>query len=434
MKTITYCNLSIVDPKKDAPYKGGIIIKDGVIADVGNHITQGIDKKGLILMPGLVDLRVHLSDPGVRHKESLENIILLATRGGVTSMVAQPTTTPPLDNASILHSMMARKNAIKGAHLYFTGALTAKLQGRQLAEMGLMKNIGIVAVSNGDNPVKDTLILKRAFLYASTFDLPIHMHALDCDLSKDGMINASSLSTKMGLRGIPAIAETLEVIRLITLAKALKAKLHISHISCLGAIEHIRQAKRQNLPISTDVCHHHLALTENAIADYRTYTKILPPLRSEQDRRALLLAVKDGTIDAIVSDHKAQDLDVKRVPFVQASFGAIGLQTLLPITLDLWRNGTMSLNQAVRCITLAPSTIADIAAGTLDVGASADVILVDPDEKIIIDKHYLGGKCQNSPYEGTILRGRVKETFVSGSQLYKSRLSKSCKAVKEHKA
>ena len=382
------------------------------------HITEGTDKKGLALLPGLVDLRAHLSDPGQNHKESLEEILTTATRGGVTSIIAQPTTDPPLDKASTIRSIIERTKTLKGAHLYFTGALTVGLMGKQLAEIGLMKTMGIVGISNGNRTVQNTTILNRALTYASMFTLPIHLHAMDNDLSKEGLMHTSALSTKMGLKGIPAIAEELEVMRLLIFAKTLNARIHISHISSKGAVERIKVAKQQGINISADVCHHHIALTQDAIEEYRTHTKILPPLREEQDREALLTGLKEGTIDAIVSDHKAQNPDTKRLPFAQASFGAVGLQTLLPITLDLWRNGVLSLNEAIRRVTLIPATIANIKAGTLEQGAQADITLVDLEQKVKITKDHIWGKCKNTPYENTFLQGNVEETFVAGNKIY----------------
>ena len=415
--TFTLTNLNIVDTEADKTYMGGVAVADGKITDIGTHITDGTDMNGLTLIPGIVDMRVHLKDPGQHHKESLEETLTNALHGGITHVIATPDTSPTMDNAGNIKTLLGRAEKINKASLSVMGAITKDLQGKEIAEIGLMHKAGVKNYSNGDVAISNTMVLGRAFQYASMFDVTFHMHAMDCDLSRDGMVHESASSSKLGLKGISPLAEVLEIDRLIRIARTFNTKLHISHISCEGAVDTIRQAKAEGVNITADVCHHHIALCEDAIGDYKTYTKIMPPLRTNSDRLSLIAGLKDGTIDAIVSDHKAEDPDSKRLPFAQAGFGAIGTQTLLPITLSLYHNKDMTLLDTIKLITINPSKINNLLHGTLSINSPADFAIIDLNKIIEINKETTLGKCKNTPYELTTLMGTVVQVYKNGQQL-----------------
>ena len=417
MTNIILSNLNIIDTGADTTYMGGISVIAGKIAGIGTHITNGTDMNGLTLIPGIVDMRIHLNDPGQTHKESLEETLTHALHGGITQVMAQPDTNPVLDNASRIRTILYRASEIKGADLNIIGAITKDLNGKEIAEIGLMNQAGINAFSNGDTTITNTMVLGRAIQYASMFNTSFHMHAMDSGLSQGGMVHESQSSTKLGLKGISPLAEILETSRLITLIQGFNVNLHISHVSCKKTVEIIRNAKANDIKITADVCHHHLALSEDAIGDYKTHTKIIPPLRSVDDRLALIAGVKDGTIDAIVSDHRAEDQDSKRLPFAQAGFGAIGLQTLLPIALSLYHSGDMTLLEVIKSLTIKPSKINKLDSGTLSKGLSADFVIIDPNKTIEINKTTTLGKCKNTPYELTSLTGAVIQTYKNGERL-----------------
>ncbi len=418
MTELIYSNLNIIAPDKDIPYTGSIVIKDGLIKDIGSHIKGGIDMKGLALLPAIVDLRVNLST----QNNDLCDTLKIAAKSGITTVVAQPDTTPILDCPEVINSVMDQgRNILKthgGAKLLINGALTNNLDSKHVAQIGLMREVGIVGLSNGNNSIFDTLVLLRVFQYASMFDLTVHMHPMDYYLANKYDVSTSFEATKLGLKGTDPIAEELEIRRLVTIASKFKVPLHLSHISTLGAIKAISEAKAEGKLVSADVCHHHITLNESSIDDYRTHTKIIPPLRSEIDRLALINALKDGTIDCIVSDHKTRSSDLKRLPFCQASFGATGLQTLLPFTLKLVENGFLSINQAIRCISSNPAKVAKIKDLPLTINSCADFTIVDLNKKIELNNNNILGKYKNTPYENYIVKGKIVETFIDGIKVY----------------
>ncbi len=413
-------NLQIVDVENNATYEGGISVENGIILDMGPHITSGDDMGGLTLIPGIVDMRMHLKDPGEYHKESLQETLSYALHSGITHIVAQPDTDPVMDTAGRITTLQDRaQNAQRkysGADLTILGAITKSLNGQEIAEIGLMQKNGTTGFSNGNNSIKNTMVLRHAFEYASNFDCTFHMHASDADLSRDGLVHESN-STKLGLKGISAMAESLEIQRLISFSTKFNVKLHISHLSTKEGVEIIRQAKIDGVKITADVCHHHIAMCEDAIGEYKTFTKITPPLCGVEDRIALIEGLKDGTIDAVVSDHKADDSDSKRLPYAQAGFGALGLQTLLPITLSLYKNKHMSLIDSIKLITKNPSEINGLSNSSLSKGYPANFAVIDLNASNEITKETTLGKCKNTPYESMTLKGKVIHMYKNGKKV-----------------
>ena len=415
--SIALINARLIDPATGTDQTGAILVSSKKIQAVGdidqNNADQIIDCKGKVLCPGLVDMRVHLSEPGNEHRETIAETAAVAVNGGVTSVVGLPDTDPTTDSVPVLEFIARRGREAKAAKIYAYGAITIGMAGKELTEMGLLTEAGAVGFSDVDNTLTDTVVMSRALTYSKIFDQTLINFPLEPGLST-GVMNKGELSTRLGLGGIGTTPEVLQIERDIRLAEMTGGNLHLGPITCHEAVEAIRAAKDKGIKITASTAPHYFSLNETTIGDYRTFGKFLPPLRDEFNRRAVAEAVADGTIDVIVSDHHPHDPDSKRLPFAQASFGAVGLETLLPMSLRLYHEGLISLPDLLSRLPDSPASIVKIKAGSLEVGAPADLTLFDPDKPYKFEPDLLTSKCKNTPYEAFPLQGQVLMTLVDG--------------------
>ncbi|WP_428660272.1 dihydroorotase [Reyranella sp.] len=421
-----YINARIVDPTGDAEYTGAILISDGKIADFGPNLfasgapygIASVDCRGLYLAPGLVDARVHTGEPGEEHKETLESAGIAASVGGITSMVLLPDNEPPFDDASLIEFVARRARQIKLANMYAYGALTVGLEGRELAEIGLMAEAGAVAFTDADHAVGNAQVMRRALYYAKGFDALI-VHLPQEPTLSGGHMTSGIMATRLGLAGNPPLAEVMMVERDIRLVEMTGGRLHLSKISTGESVKVIAAAKARGLRISCDTAPPYFALNDLAVGDYRTFGKLVPPLRAEADRAAIVEGLRTGVIDAIVSDHRPQDQDSKRVPFAQAEPGGIGLETLLPVSLELVHNGHLTLPQLFQRLSSAPARLFNLPGGKLAKGAPADLVLFDADYAWRIDRPDFWSKTKNSPFDERPVQGQVMATIVGGRTIYR---------------
>ena len=422
---IAYVNARLIDPALNYDGPGEVLTDGELIAAVGKNLFDGkppadaevVDCAGACVAPGLVDMRVQLREPGEEHKESLRSSGEAAVAGGVTTMVCLPNTNPVMDDEATLEfvARRARQNAL--AKVYAYGAVTKGLQGKELAEMGLLADSGAVGFTDATRAVADAQVMRRALQYAATFNLLIIQHPEEPTLAT-GVMNAGEMATRMGLSGIPREAEIIMLERDMRLVAMTGARYHAAHISTSDSVEIIARAKKQGLPVTCDTAPFYFALNELAAVDYRTFAKLSPPLRSEEDRQAIVEGLTSGVIDAIASDHAPQDQDSKRLPFPQAAFGGSGLETLLSVTLDLVHNGNLTLVEAIRRISEAPAALLGLDAGVLAKGKKADLVIFDPDRpwKVIADR--FRSKSKNSPFDGRAVQGKALRTVIDGRVVY----------------
>ena len=418
---IALVNARLVDPASKLDELGALIIENRQIADLGPDILSTgiakdmpvIDCGGNCLTPGLVDIRAHLREPGAEHKENLATASRAAAAGGITSVVCMPNTDPVIDQIALIEFIARRARETSIVKVYPAAAITKNLEGKELTEMGLLLEAGAVAFSDADRAVANSLVMRRALAYAHTFDALIMQHPEDPALSI-GVMNDGELATRLGLAGIPPVAETVIVERDIRLMELTGARYHVSHLSTNETVKVIRAAKSRSQPITAAVAAHHFALNENAVADYRTFAKVSPPLRAETDRAAMVTGISDGTIDIIVSDHAPHDQDSKRLPFSQAANGIIGLETMLPLALEIYHNGHIGLHELLAKMTINPANLVGLQAGQLRIGAPADLTLIDLNYPWQIKVDKLHSKSHNAPYDGRPVQGRALKTWVNG--------------------
>ena len=415
---VAYINAQLLDPAAGLDTAGGVLTDGEAITDVGPGVTKKkapkgariVDCHGKCLSPGLVDIRVELGD--------LTATVEAAVSGGVTSMVCLPTPELVIDDMSEVEFVARRARKLGLAKVYPYGAVTKGLEGKELAEMGLLAEAGAVAFTDGERAVANAQTMRRAMSYASTFGLMIVQHPEEPSLAADGVMNAGETATRLGLFGIPKEAEVIMVERDLRLAFLTDGRLHIAHVSTAETVDTLRRAKADGLNVTCDTAPPYFALNETAIGDYRTFAKLSPPLRAEQDRQAVVEGLADGTIDAIASDHTPRDEESKRLPFAQAAPGGIGLNTLLAVSLELYHNGHLSLLEVLKLVTSAPAGLMGLPAGSLKEGAPADLVLFDPDEGWKVDADKLVGKAQNSPFDGRPVQGRVLRTVIDGRPVF----------------
>lgn len=423
---VAYRNARLLDPATGRDEPGDLLTDGETIADLGPGLldagipddTEVVDCNGLVLAPGLVDMRVNLSEPGAPHKEDIRSLSRAAAAGGVTSVVALPTPDAVIDDVAIVEFVARRAREAKLVKIFCAGTVTQGLAGKEITEIGLLSEAGALAFTDGAKAVADSLVMSRALAYARTFDALIMNHPEDPRLAEEGVMHAGEMSTRLGLTGIPAEAELIMLRRDITLVAMTGGRYHASHIATAAALDVIRRAKADGLPVTCDTAPPYFALNELAVGDYRTFAKLSPPLRSEDDRQAIVRALADGTIDAIGSDHTPQDQDSKRLPFEQAEVGAVGVETLLAITLELFHNGHMGLADTLAKVTCAPADLMRLPSGRLKQGAAADLVLFDPDRADRIDADALASKSKNTPFDGRAVQGRVERTVVDGRCVY----------------
>ena len=430
MKSILIRNGRVVDPAQGIDAPRDILIRDGRVVGVDPRIevseteiaaTQIVDAAGQVVTPGLVDLHVHLREPGFEYKETLESGARAAVAGGFTSICCMPNTRPINDNSAITSFIVNRGRALGLANIFPIGAITAGSQGEQLAEIGEMREAGIVAISDDGRPVLDSGIMRRALEYASDLGLPVVDHCEDCCGAKGWAMHEGEFSALMGLRGLPGAAEDLHVARDLILAEMTGAHIHIAHISTGRSVELVREARRRGVHVTCEVTPHHFTLTDEDLyrSGYDTNFKMAPPLRSATDLEAILAGIADGTIDAIATDHAPHHANEKMVEFDHAPNGIIGLETAVPLAIDrLLHRGVVSFSRLVDLLSTAPARIFNLDRGSLRVGAVADVTIIDPERARRIDLDGFSSKSSNSPFGGWELKGVVVKTIVAGQVVF----------------
>ncbi len=423
---VAYVNARLMDPASGLDATGGVLTDGETIADVGSNLfadgppegVEVVDCAGHCLCPGLVDIRVQLREPGEEHKGTLASAGRAASAGGITSMVCLPNTLPVIDDMSAVEFVARRARLLGLTKVYAYGAVTKGLEGKELSEMGMLAQSGAVAFTDGVKAVADARVMRQALDYARTFGLLIVQHPEEPSLARGGDMNAGELATRMGLVGIPREAEVMMVERDLRLAELTGGRLHFAHLSTGIAIDAVRQGKARGLNITCDTAPPYFAMNETAVGDYRTFAKLSPPLRGEDDRLAVIQGLLDGTIDAIASDHAPEDEDAKRLPFAQAAFGGIGLETLLSISLELYHNNYMPLLDVLKLLTCKPSDLLGLASGRLERGSPADLTLFDPERAWIVREQDLFSKSKNTPFDYRPVQGRVLMTVVDGRRVF----------------
>lgn len=416
-------NARVIDPASGTDERMDVLIEGGKISEIGRGIPESkaggipegiIEAQGKVLAPGLIDMHCHLREPGHEYKETIETGSRAGAAGGYTSLVCMANTNPVNDNRSVTEYILRQAREKAGTHVFPIGAVTKELKGESLAEIGELKEAGVVALSDDGRPVVNAGLYRRAMEYARGFGLPVISHCEDPALVGKGVMNEGFMSTRLGLRGIPAAAEEVMVLRDIALAELTGAALHIAHVSTAGAVRAIREAKARGVKVTAETAPHYFTLTDEAVATYDTNTKMNPPLRTAKDVAAIIAGLRDGTIDAIGTDHAPQNVVEKEVEFDLASNGIIGLETALPLTLRLVQAGQLSLMQAIEKFTLQPARILNLDKGTLRPGADGDLTLIDPEREMVFDVNQSRSKSRNSPFHGWKLRGMAIMTIVSG--------------------
>ncbi len=425
-RPVLFSGLRLIDPASGRDGPGDLLVVDGRIAGIGAGLadkgvpdgSERVTGAGLCLAPGLVDLRVQLREPGEEHKETIASASAAAAAGGVTSMVALPNTDPVIDDVAGIEFIARRAREIRKVKIYAYAGVTKGLAGKDLTEMGLLAESGAIAFTDGLTAVADARVMHRALSYAGTFGVLIVQHPEEPSLAAGGQMNEGELATRLGLAGISPAAEVIMIERDLRLVALTGGRYHVAHVSTAEGIEAIRAAKARGLQVTCDTAPPYFALNELAVGDYRTFAKLSPPLRSEADRAAVAAAVADGTIDCIASDHAPHDQDSKRVPFAQAAPGVIGLETLLPVSLELVHKRALPMIELFRRLALAPADLLGLPQGRLAVGAPADLVLFDPDRAWILDEDRFLSKSKNSPFGGRPVQGRVLRTLVDGRTVF----------------
>jgi dihydroorotase len=420
-------NGHLIDPAAPENRGMSVLIEDGRVAawlrpnEKGPEDCEIFDASGLLVSPGFIDMHVHLREPGQEHKETIASGCTAAVAGGWTSLCPMPNTSPVNDNAAITRYMIEQAERAGLANVFPIGAITKSSDGSELAEMGEMKSAGAVAVSDDGRPVPSAGIMRRAMQYAKDFDLPIVDHCEDKSLSSGGVMHEGKLSLLLGLKGMPSLAEEIDVVRDIILAKETGAHIHIAHVSTSGAIEAVRRAKNEGINVTCEVTPHHFTLTDRAVEGYDTNTKMSPPLRSEEHLEAILEGLKDGTIDAIATDHAPHHQDEKALEYDRAPFGITGLETAVGLAMtELVHKGVVGLERLVELCSTNPAKIFRLKnRGTLKIGSIADITIIDPDAAWTYRNSDSRSKSRNSPFDGREFKGRAVATIVAGEFRYR---------------
>jgi dihydroorotase len=416
-------NVRLLDPAAGLDQPGELLIRDGRIADLGKGIgrpdgVDTIDGEGAVLCPGLVDMRAALGEPGFEYRETIDSAAEAAAAGGITTLAALPDTAPAIDDPALVHLLVARGQETGSLDILPYGALTRGCRGEEMAELGLLREAGAVAFTDGTRTIATARLMALALNYARGFGGRIVQHAEEPTLAAGGAATRGELATRLGLPAIPVEAEVIMVARDIRLARMTGGALHFAHVSTAEALALIRQAKNDGIAVTCDTAPPYFDLNEAAIGNFRTYAKLSPPLRAEADRAAVAAALADGTIDAVASDHQPRDADDKRLPFAQAAAGGAGLVTLLAVTLAQVHGSGLDLGAAIRLLTAGPARLLGSAAGTLGRGAMADLCLFDLDRAWQVEAGVLPGKAQNTPFDGRGLEGRVLGTWKAGRRVF----------------
>lgn len=427
MRELAIVNALLVDPASGRQQRGALLLRGGVIADVawGEAPATGegvkrLDAEGLVVAPGLVDLRAYLGEPGAEFRETLGTGSHAAAAGGVTTIVCRPDTDPPIDDPAIIDFIKRRARDKAIVNVLPAAALTKGIAGKEITEFGLLLEAGAVAFTDGAKAVKNPQVMRRAMIYARDFDALLINHVEDPDLLGAGVMNDGEFASRKGLPGIPVEAETIMLERDIRLARATGARYHAAMISCAESVELVRRAKAEGMRITCGISINNLTLNENDVGDYRTFCKVSPPLRHEDERLAMVEALAEGVIDVVVSDHDPQDVETKRQPFSEAANGALGIETMLSASLRLVHAGQIELPALLGALSSRPAELLGLRCGRLAVGAPADLMLLDPDAPFIVDKRKLKSRAKNSPFDEARLQGLVQATLVAGAVVYEA--------------
>jgi dihydroorotase len=412
-------NGRVIDPASGRDAAGDVTIADGRLCEtLTGKPDRVIDATGLVVAPGLIDIAARLREPGYEYKATLESEMDAAVAGGVTSLACPPDTDPPLDEPGLVDMLRRRAKVLSRARVYPIGALTVKLAGERLTEMAELAEAGCVAFSQADEPISDTQVLWRALQYAGTFGFPVWLRTEDHWLARGGVAHDGELATRLGLPGIPVFAETIALGVLLELVRATGTRVHLCRLSSAGAVEMARRAKAEGLPISCDVGIHHLHLSDFDLGYFDSHCRLIPPLRSQRDRDALVAGLADGTIDCVCSDHTPVDEDQKQMPFSEAEPGATGLELLLPLVLKWGTQQKLPLAKVLARVTSDAARVLGVQSGRLQPGAPADVVVFDPDATWRVTADALRSQGKNTPYIGYELDGRVRYTLVAGNVVF----------------
>ncbi|MFH0800704.1 MAG: dihydroorotase [Pseudomonadota bacterium] len=423
-KSYFIMNGRVIDPAKKVDGKLNVHIYGGKIALITAsrkvpHGAEVIDAKGSIVAPGFIDMHAHLRDPGYEYKEDIESGTRAAAAGGFTTVCCMPNTDPVCDSAAVTEYILERARATGSVWVRPIGAISRGQKGEELSDIGDLARAGAVAISDDGRPVMDASLMRHAMEYAKAFGILVISHCEDTTLSAGGVMNEGAVSTELGLGGIPAAAEESMVARDIMLAELAGSRIHIAHASTRGTVHLIRAAKERGVAVTAEATPHHLNLTDEAVADYDPNTKVNPPLRGEADRRELIRALSDGTIDAIATDHAPHDITDKEMGFQDAAFGMVGLETALPLSLRLVREHKLTPKRMIEALSTRPAAILRLAGkGTLASGADADITIFDPDFAWTVDPRRFASKARNTPFGGMRMQGKVMKTIVGGRIVY----------------
>lgn len=426
MSTTIFSHARIVDPSRGLDETGSVVVQDGKIAAAGKEaLNQGapegatvIDCRAKTIIPGLIDSRVFIGEPGGEHRETIASASQAAAAGGVTSVVMMPDTDPVIDNVALVEFVLRTARDTACVNIFPAAAITKGLEGREMTEFGLLREAGAVAFTDGRHTIANSLVMRRALTYARDFGATIVHETLDADLASSGVMNEGLYASWLGLSGIPREAETIPLERDLSLARLTRGNYHAAKISTGMAADAIRRAKSDGANVSAGVAIYNLALNEHDVGEYRTFFRLTPPLRTEDDRIAMIDALKDGTLDVIVSSHDPQDVDTKRLPFSDAAAGAIGLETLLAVALRLHHNGEVPLIRIIEALSTAPARLFGLPGGSLKPGAPADLAVVDLNEPWVVSETGIRSRSKNTCFEGARLQGRVLQTMVAGRTVF----------------
>ncbi|MDL1977719.1 MAG: dihydroorotase [Deltaproteobacteria bacterium] len=416
----------VIDPASNTDAIKNVVIENGRIvrlqsgAETRNPDSEIIDASGMWVVPGLIDMHTHLREPGHEYKETIATGCAAAAAGGFTSICCMPNTTPVNDNQSVTDYILKKAREAEHARVYPVGAISKGLQGKSLAEFGELKEAGVVAVSDDGNPVMNSQLMRRALEYTRAFDLFVISHCEDLDLAGNGVMNEGTVATRLGLRGIPNAVESVMVSRDLMLAELTGAKLHIAHVSAADSVRCIRDAKKRGVLVTAETAPHYFSLTEAALLDYNTNAKMNPPLRTKKDVEAICEGLRDGSIDAIATDHAPHSILEKDIEFDAAANGIIGMETSLPLSLKLVRNGILDPMTLIAKMSTNPARILGLPAGQLKPGASADVTVIDPEVSFTVDANSFKSKARNCPFDGWNLQGKAALTIVEGRIIHRS--------------
>lgn len=416
----------ILDPSREIDITGDILVAEGVVKDVAAGLgheglpegTEIVDCRGRLVIPGLVDMRAFIGEPGAEHRETLASASQAAAAGGVTTIICQPDTDPAIDEPAIVDFLKRRARDTAIVNIHPMAALTKGLEGREMTEIGLLQAAGAVAFTDGARSVRSAQLLRRALTYARHFEALIVHHTEDADLTGEGVMNEGELASRLGLAGAPKAAEAIVLERDVRLAGMTGGRYHAASLTCVESLEVLRRARDAGIEVTASASINHLTLNERDVVGYRTFFKVAPPLRSEDDRLALAAAVEEGLIDVVVSDHNPQDVEGKRLPFSEAAFGAIGIETMLAAGLRLVNDGTISLMSLIRAMSTRPAQILGLDAGTLQPGRAADITVIALDDAWILDAASLKSRCLNTPFDEARFEGRAVRTLVGGRTVY----------------